>query len=349
MSESFDMLTRRRLKDLLTYCLIYPEVHGLILAISEKDIDFEKGLVKGYYYSPNLKEAALPWKEGIFPLPDSIFTRIYISDDTRLNLQKVSDNGLFNSKYFNKWEFWRMMTKFKAYCGFIPETKRLYSIDDIDHMLSSFSSVYIKPTNGTLSRGLYMIKKDNENYHVEDKHGDKIEHTDSREEVQKFIDDILSGRGYLVQQALEPIGFEGRHVDFRVIMQKNHSRMWNCTTIIAFAGRPGEICSNWGYTLKFEDILEKYFHFSQQEIYLKKQEIISACRTVCGILEMTGENYGDFGFDVVLDKDFKVWILEANKRHFHTVPLWNNDEETYYEVKANTLRYATALDGFKVY
>jgi hypothetical protein len=349
MVKGFDSSFKRKLKDFLTYCLIYPEIHGLVMVISEEDIDFEKRLVKGYYYNSDLKETIIPWKEGIFPLPDSIFVRKYLFEDIRFKLKKATNNSMFNSKYYNKWEFWNLVSKFEAFCEFIPETCKLYSVDDIDHMLSRYGSAYIKPINGTLSRGLFKVTAENGIYDVKDKLGQKVKNSTSRKGLQEFLEDILQRHEYLVQRALKPMGVDDRHLDFRVVMQKDNSMMWNCTTIVAFVGNPGDICSNWGYTAKFEDLLGEHFQFNQQEIYLKKQEIIAACRTICEILDLTGENYGDLGFDVIIDESLKVWILETNTRHYHSIPLWNGDAEAFYEIKTNPIRYAVALSGFKVY
>ena len=67
------------------------------------------------------------------------------------------------------------------------------------------------------------------------------------------------------------------------------------------------------------------------------------------MLDLRKGNYGDLGFDVMIDEQLKIWILEVNKRHYHSVPLWINDVQTYYEVKAKPIKYATALAGFEVY
>jgi hypothetical protein len=348
MASDKERLTRGRLKKLLDYSTRYSEINGLIIALSADEIDFDKKLVKGYYYNPDNKGKQLPWEEGVFPLPDAVYQRVDISEDIRLNLKKATNNSLFNSKYFNKWEFWRMISMAGLQEGYLPETRLLTSLKDIDHLLLHHEEAYIKPINGTLSRGIYKVKNIGDIYEFQDKEGNAVS-VNSKEEAQKHISKITGGHRYLVQQAIKPIKVEGRHLDFRVIMQKDHTMEWSCTGIVAFIGRRGDICTNWGTVSTFENILSRYFKFNQQQISGKRQEVIARCRRICETLDQRGENFGDLGFDVIIDSNLKPWILEANKRHYHTVPLWINDYKTFYEVKANPIRYAAALGGFQVY
>lgn len=349
MARNSESLTKNRLRDLLTYCLIYPQINGLILAFSLEDIDFEQQKVKGYYYNPNSEGKQDIWKEGTFPFPDSIFHRIDFHEDMRIKLKEYTDNCIFNSNHFNKRQFHKMVSKFEAFCPYIPETHGLSSIEDVDRIITNHGAAYLKPVNGTLSRGLYKVVNTNGVYDIKDKLGQTVLETSSNEEVDEFIKGILRGHKYIVQQALNPIKVKDRHLDFRVIMQKDHTRIWKCTGIVAFVGRKGDICTNWGFTADFEELMARQFNLNQQEIYKKKQGIIGACISVCKILDLTGDNYGDLGFDVLIDESQKVWILEANKRHYHQVALWNNDAQTYYDIKANIIKYAAALKGFDVY
>lgn len=347
MVRNLNNVGGRRLDRFSDYALLYSQIGGLLLVLGVESINFDDRSVEGYYYEPNTDGIGGNWRRGIFPLPDSIFERTNMPEPIRLKLKKITGNRLFNSNYFDKWEFWKMVSEFDPICDHIPHTRMLKSGDDIDYMLSHYDGAYLKPLNGTLARGLYKVIKSDNSYVIRNKQGSNIR-ASSKKEMEDYIRDIMKGRRYLVQQALEPIRIDGRHIDFRVIMQKDHTLKWVCPGIIAFVGNPGEICSNWGYESTFEDLFSKYFNFSQEEIFKKKQEVISICRNICEILDLSYENYGDLGFDVLIDKSLKVWVLETNKRHYHTVPLWINDVQTFYAVKSNPIKYAAAISGFDV-
>lgn len=349
MARDIKSLTKRRLKAISSYTMIYPEIQGLIVAMSAEGIDFKNKLVEGYYYNPDSTNKKIAWKQGLFPLPDAIFQRIDIPESVRVKLKENTNNRLFNSYYFDKWEFWNKLSKVNQVSMHVPHTTLLSSLKDIDSMLSKYDSVYLKPLNGTLSRGIYKVNNKDNSYVFKDSQGNNTLTTSLKSDAENFVRNITSNHRYLIQQALHPITIEGRHIDFRVIMQKDHTMKWVCPGIVAFLGKPGDICSNWGYVTTFEELLAKDFNLSQDEIFRKRQEVIGVCRDVCEVLDVAGENYGDLGFDVLLDQSFKVWILESNKRHYHSVPLWNNDVLTFYEVKANPIKYASALSGFCVY
>lgn len=349
MAVNQNGLTRNRIKGLLDYTLIYPEIQGLLVAFSAEGIDFEDKTVEGYCYNPGTGSKKMPWISGKFPLPDAIFMRVNPPEAVRLKLKRETNNCLFNSNYFDKWKFWNMASKFNKTEEHLPYTRLCSSMEDVDHVLSHFGEAYLKPLNGTLSRGLYKVLKAKDVYTFKDKRGNSIKDTSIREEAKHLVSRIIGRNMYLVQQALHSIKVENRHMDFRVIMQKDQTMKWICTGMVAFIGRPGDICTNWGYQTTFEELFHKRFNYSQEEIFKKKQEVIDVCKSICDVLDLTGENYGDLGFDVLIDESLKVWVLESNKRHYHSVPLWINDVQTFYAVKTNPVKYAAALGGFKVY
>ncbi|WP_163192450.1 YheC/YheD family protein [Clostridium thermarum] len=349
MSNSKSSIGRGSLSKMNYYTIIHPEIGGLLVTFSSDSVDFNKKCVDGYYYSDNLTNRKLPWRAGVLPMPDSVFSRTMVSDEFTDKLKEVTNNRFFNSKYFNKWEFWRLVSRDNTCCKYIPDTRLYSGLEDIDYMIENYGAAYIKPLNGTLSRGLYKVTRTGEGYGVQGKQGDKVDLVSNRKEAEEYFKKIMKGHKYIVQQSITPLKVKGRHMDFRVIMQKDQTLDWQCTGIVALIGARGDICTNWGNTSSFEDIFYKAFDFNQQQIYKKKSEVVGACKSICDLLDATGENYGDLGFDVVVDENYKVWVLEANKRHYHSVPLWINDVQTFYQTKSNPIKYAAAQAGFCVY
>ncbi|NLP27991.1 MAG: YheC/YheD family protein [Clostridia bacterium] len=350
MTSERSRMSKSTLTKLLNYTLIYPEIGGLLVAFSTDIIDFENKSVEGYYYDSNFVGRGLPWVAGTFPIPESIFSRTMLSDDIMGQLQEETNNKLFNSNFFNKWEFWKKISKSKRAVQYLPKTSLYLDFKNLEDVVDKYGAAYLKPLNGTLSRGLYKVSKLEEGYGLQPKQGEDMIKFSTAEETAAYIkDEIVRNYKYIVQQAINPLRVKGRHMDFRVIMQKNETLDWQCTGIIALIGSRGDICSNWGSTAYFEDIFYDEFNLTQKEIFKIKREIIGACVSICKALESQKENYGDLGFDVVVDEDYKIWILEANKRHYHTVPLWINDVQTFYQTKANPIKYAAAQVGFRVY
>lgn len=337
-------LNRRVLGELMDYTRIYNNTGGVLCVFSLEGIDFENSLVKGYYYNPNSDRV---WVKAILPLPGAIYRRAVISKSAELRLKRITNNKLFNSSYFNKWEFWEMVSGAPSISGNIPYTRLYETSNDLDLVIKMYGMAYLKPINGTLARGIIKISLDKGIYYARESHDSTATAIYSREELQEYIDENIGRQQYLVQQGLKPIMVNGRFLDLRVIMQKDGRMEWVCTGIIGFLGSRGGICSNWGTQSKFEHMFQSLLHYSPEEVLRKKWEIIDVCKNVCKVLEPEGENYGDLGFDVLVDESSKVWVLEVNKKHYHDVPLWAGDVETYNEVKSNPIRYAAALSGFE--
>ena len=348
MANNKASISKNSLSKLMNYTLIYPQIGGLLVAFSTDSIDLENKCIQGYCYNPQSGRKGLPWHEGTFPLPNTIFSRALVSEDMILKLKKETNNCFFNSCYFNKWEFYKMISKNRTYSEYIPYTKLVTGINEVEEIATKYGAAYLKPINGTLSRGLYKVTKVGDDYGIQGKQGGEVQLLSS-EEAKRHIYGIIKGHKYIAQQSITPLKVNGRHMDFRVIMQKDQTLDWQCTGIVALIGGRGDICTNWGNTSAFEDIFYKVFNLSQLQIYKKKREVIGACKGICKILDSTGENYGDLGFDIVIDENYSVWVLEANKRHYHSVPLWINDVQTFYQTKSNPIKYAAAQAGFRVY
>ena len=335
------------LRQMLNYTKVYSKLGGLLFVFCEEGIDYKSRLIEGYFYSPDRRPESRPWEKALLPFPDSIFQRIILPDETIKKLKKLTDNRMFNSRYFNKWKFWELVSRYDDIREHIPYTKRVVSFDDIKYMLTQHKCIYLKPINGTLARGLVRVLYDNGSYLIKAKDSREDSEVHSEDELFKELSYIVENKNYIAQQALYPVMLNDRPIDFRVIMQKDDSLNWQCTGIVAFIGMHGGICSNWGFVTTFDDALIDALNFSRHESYTMKQEVIGICRKICTVLDSTGENYGDLGFDVLIDVDLNVWVLEANKKHYHSVPLWIKDRQTFYAVKANPIKYAAALAGFE--
>jgi hypothetical protein len=342
--------TEKKLARLFRYALKYEEIHGLLYVFSIDGIDFDKAFAEGYCYVPGASFASPRWEKGVFPLPDAVYRRVSLAKSKLAALKQLTGNRLFNSCYFNKWEFWLMASKDESVKNNIPFTCKYKSFDDLDKMLDRFGSVYLKPINGTLGNGLVKAARSGEGWTFQRKYDKFPANFAAREQAAAFADAVVGKRRYLVQQDIRLLKYNEQYVDFRVNMQKDFSMEWNCTGMITCTGASGGIHSNYtnaGQYLSFENFMLKGLSAGEEEILRKKREIIGLCRKICKMLDESGENYGDLGIDIGFDAALKPWIFEVNKTQFQYLPLMVNDYQTYYTARANPLRYAAALCGFK--
>jgi hypothetical protein len=351
MAKETSKLTEKKLDSQLIYTELYESFKGLLYVFSFEGIDFKRSLIEGYYYETNYEDSKGYWRRGVFPFPNAIYNRILLSNFKAKKLKEAVGNKVFNSFRFNKLDFFNMSTNCEKVRKHIPETRLFSSMEDIDEMLQSYNSIYLKPINGTLAKGLIKVSKAGENYLFRiNENPDAVEISDKKIAINYF-NRIKYDKQYLIQQGINTLNFEGRHTDFRIIIQKNENMKWKCTAIVARLGKEEGICSNFvdsGYVLSFEEVFSRFSELNNEDILAKKNEVIKICTETCEMIDDTGENYGDFGIDVAIDKDYDVWIIEVNSRHAHNIVIPLNDEKLFYEVKRNPIKYAVALSGFNI-
>ncbi|MDI6617745.1 MAG: YheC/YheD family protein [Clostridiales bacterium] len=345
MSRTKRGITERFLHDMLDYTLPYGRIGGLLCIMSLNKLDFKNKLIEGYYYNPG---TGRKWIKAVLPFPSTIYRRVILPKYMELKLKRATGNCIFNTGYFNKWEFWKMASRSEYVKKHIPHTIMYDFFGNVEDMLDKYGSVYLKPVFGTLARGLIKIDKKDGYYYVKNKVENIDLHFGKSDEAKRYVNRYTGRTSYIIQQAITPLRINDRSMDFRVVMQKDETKKWICTGIVGFLGIRGNICSNWGLQAAFEDLLSKAAKLSTDEIAKLRKEVINVCTGVCRTIESSGENYGDLGFDILIDSNLKIWVLEVNKRHFHVVPLWMNDTDMYYRIKSNPVKYAAALSGFEV-
>ncbi len=345
-------LTPKLLKALLVFALDYSNFYGLLYVFSIDSIDMNTQTVNGYYYDSTAHLSHEKWKYRTFPIPDVLYNRGNYSSSSLRILKQLTGSKVFNSSSLDKWNFWQMTRNDPLIYPYIPYTKRLSRFYDIDHMLQQYGSILLKPIQGSRGYGIIKILKSSDGYWIQGKYEKSPTLFASRDAAQKRLHSLKYKKPYILQQALQPIKYDARCIDFRVIMQKDETLKWNCTAIVASLGQRNGLHSNYqsdALYLSFEEALSRALHLNHEEISIKRKEVLDTCKLACGMLDASNEHFGDIGIDILIDTAQKIWILEINKRHFHTVPLLINDEQLYYKVRNAPIRYSVGFSGFTIF
>jgi hypothetical protein len=172
----------------------------------------------------------------------------------------------------------------------------------------------------------------------------------NREEWSSWLRSNCSLRPYILNKE-DVITIKGNeNVHFKVIMQKDSSKYWNCSGIIACQLKDKEDSSKERNSLTLSGYLalRDIFKMTEREIFVKEREMIDLCTLSCKTLEQCGGNYGDLLFDIVLDKKMKLSVTNILPSYDHTLPLTMlNDKEMYLKVVTTPFEYARSLAGFK--
>ena len=329
------------------YFSIYPAFSGLVYICSNDSVDMDNKTIEGYYLDPSDLES--PWKDGIFPYPNSIYRKTGFTG--RLYNEFISEIGdrMFNTYFFNKWELWEWLGDHSKCTNYLPYTERLENREQLERMLDQYGEVYLKQVAGHKAKGIIKVYRNEEGMHFQYRLKGTVS-PESNEMVDEFLNEINEKRNYLVQQAIPIKQYDERNFDFRVIMQKDGHGKWICNANIARFGKQKSIATNFlldGFALSGVEAIKRVFNLTERDAFKKEQEMIHACKLICEQLDRCAGHYGDLGVDVIIDADQKIWVLEVNKLHDHKYPQYAlEDEQMYYRVVTTPFAYASYLAGF---
>jgi hypothetical protein len=323
----------------------YP-VKGILFISALDQINIIEKTIEGFYLENG------EWRITKFPYPGAIYRRIEMREEYYNDLIDQMGDKIFNSYFFDKWETWQILSNYTHLKDHLPQTEKLKNLESLDFMLQQFKTVYLKQVFGCKSKGIIKVEKLEKGYAFSYRFKKALLLSDMKR-VSSFIEDLHKEKGqkaYIIQQAISVKKYDNRPFDFRVIMQKDGNKMWNCSSIIARFGKKHSIATNFlldGFALPGHEALKRVLGLKEREIFLKEQEIIRTCTNVCLILGKTVGNYGDLGIDVIVDENQKIWILEVNKVHDHKFPLYSiQDTAMYHKIVSMPYAYARALSGF---
>lgn len=327
------------LNNYLIYTMLYEQIHGVLFVFCEERIDFINEEITGYVYDPFVPEQ---WRKCVLPFPGAIFRRVELSQKTLKGLREIMGESFFNAQYFDKWQFWKWLSPYEELKEHLAETTNKVTLVNVDTFIEKYNGVYLKLKDGSRGKGIYYIEKVDGQYVIMKNYQNDITKLTEEQMVHFLTKHSL----YLLQQPIRLHTYEGRKVDYRVMLQKNETGHWQCTGIIARFGNTNAISSNFkanGFALEGTSALKTQFGYDELTAFKKYQEIIRICTDMaCKVDEIAGA-YADLGIDVGIDEYDKIWVIEMNKRPDHDFPLIIKDRKMYYLVKSNPILYAKYL------
>ncbi len=361
----------RRHSDILG---IYHQVGGLICAFSPETIDWEKKSAYGLYHNYFNQG----WEYGELPLPEVVYRRNSHTKPQPLHrLKQVTGGKVFNSERLGKWDIYEIIKDCEPIKPFIPETQMIKNFSEVDEFLNKYEKVILKPTYLSRGRGICVIERvkddgkklsinhyySNANYKMFTMVGDYGKHfrihdyryfdegeifTFSSWALQTFLEkEDFFVTPYLIQPLLPLAKINGSPFDVRIVMQKNESGEWIHSGTECRIANHGNFLTNisrGGYALFLKETLQQAFGYHMNTELIEK-EMLQLCYQFCQAMDQTGEHYAEFGIDVAIDIEGKLWFIEANVfPSFKGFKHMNYDN--YLSIRYQPLLYAAQLDGF---
>lgn len=343
-----------KLAEINKYVKHYDEIGGAVVAFSLEGVNKHQNLVEGYYYNPEKED----WEFGIYPYPGAIIKTISLNKNWRNYFQKVFENKIFNLYNFNKWEMYKWLKKNSTMKKYLPKTVLYRQPSDIIIFLSTHKQAFIKPINSSFGREIVKVSKTRRTYLIQyQEKNDYYERTLDATALKYFFRKKLKRQKYIIQKALTIDMKKNRIADFRQILIKNELGKWESMGCVGRFGASGNIITNQNSYLKMSFLmLTTVLSFEKEEAMNLCDEMskvsIAAAEAIENYSPFKG-GYGNFGVDIAIDRDKRLWLIEINNRNpRHELAALAGYQNIFEKTLLKLMLYAKKLSfiniGFKL-
>ncbi|MGD8188412.1 YheC/YheD family protein [Brevibacillus ginsengisoli] len=265
------------------------------------------------------------WRQSTLPLPQCIYNRLPTREVEQTNLvsssiQRFKDQQIpfFNEQFLNKWDVYEALAHHQTVGQYFPKTVRLQQSQDLKEMLADHRMVYVKPTSGSMGRGIYRIYNSSRGYHLQyaAMNGSVTKTYKEFASLYSSLNKRIRGKSYLIQQGLFLIGVNRKPADFRALVQKNRRGKWSVTSLVARIGQ-NSIVSNVarGGTLTSASRALSVSGPWRASVRPSPHALSSVALEIAQELEQSlAGHYAEMGIDLGVDVTGRIWLLEVNSK-----------------------------------
>ncbi|RRJ63281.1 YheC/YheD family protein [Paenibacillus oralis] len=199
--------------------------------------------------------------------------------------------------------------------AYLPETHWMTDSSTL-RMLKNYSTVFIKPDQGSGGSGIIRVKRLRGGYEVRCGPSQKIVGAGA---VIKAIHSYRKPRHrYLVQRGLRLAKYHRMIFDIRVYLQKpkNH---WIIAGMAARVAAPHKFVTNYlkgGHAEPLQKVLLSIFHNNQTKVDACYRKIEGLSMTIARTINKW-HLINELGVDLAIDENGRIWIIEANSHPGH--------------------------------
>lgn len=215
----------------------------------------------------------------------------------------------------------------------LPQTRQFNS-GNFSQMIDSYGSVIVKPTFGSRGVGVTKVSQLGRNRYLIHR-GVKQVTRYGKGLAYAYLKQKAGKKPYIVQRYVHLARVNNHPIDLRVMVQRKKGGPWRVTGKLAKVAGANHIITNVhrskGYVLPTMTALTRTFSRSTASGILAKVN-----RVGLRAAKRMGRAYGyrKIGFDMAVDRNSKVWILEGNSRPALSLFLKLKDKSQYRMIKS---------------
>jgi len=217
----------------------------------------------------------------------------------------------------------------------------------VSSMLRKYPIVYLKPISGTGGRGILRIEKLKNGMLLVEGRNLERKIIQARRITLAGLNTFLStwnlsSRRYIAQQGIQLKLDNGRVHDYRMLVQKNEEGKWQVTGCAGRVGARGSVTANLhggGKAVAMQTLLQEWMKDEAAIASIKKE----AERFGIGAAQHLEKTFGslcELAFDIAIDRDGHIWMIEVNPKPAREVFFQAGETEVYQNAIVNPLKYA---------
>lgn len=228
-------------------------------------------------------------------------------------------HGVKRKPELGKYLLWNHFRGNSVVRSYLPVTAR-YSHDTFRTFLRTYGMIYVKPSGGSMGRGILKVWSSDGNIFVHKTVMKRASFTTLKSAL-KYIDAQREGKPYIVQQGISLAKWQGRPLDIRVMMQRTTpGGEWLYSGMVAKVAGRGSVVTNvalsGGHVLLVETALRESLGWDGRTVRNKVKELIRIA-TIAAKHFDTYQYYRELGFDMAVDTDGRIWMIEQNTAPSH--------------------------------
>ncbi|HJV44943.1 MAG TPA: YheC/YheD family protein [Bacillota bacterium] len=297
------------------------EFGAFVFVFTVEEINWNTGTTGAFFYHEGKKEW-IHLKD--LPLPNVVYNRIPYREDEQkqyvhnaLNrLQNIPELHLYNSQFFNKWALYGVLSRNPNVSKWIPESRLLNSLEDLEQLAKVHRLLYLKPIEGKAGIGIMSIihKQDSYLLKIPSQQRTLTHRFSTIDSLWKYLKPRLI-ENYIVQQGVSLLTHKDCRFDIRVLIQKDENGLWQLSGVgIRVAGRGGITTHvpRGGSIASPEEVLLP--HLGQDGYEQKMKELKMTVLEIANALSEHDPSLGEMSMDIGLTKEGRFWFFEANAK-----------------------------------
>lgn len=219
----------------------------------------------------------------------------------------------------DKWRTHQFLDGHGSLRRHLPESRLLTRRSDLTDLLSGHATVFLKPIHGSLGRGIIRVGRMGARQVGVEFVGEGDNVVQRAEIPLDVVDRWLDGPGvagqYIAQQGLALCRYEGRPVDLRILVQKDHAGLWCVTGSGARVAGPGRFTTNL-HTGGTPVLVDQILRTLSPANPLRREELAhdleALALEVARVTEQALGPMGELGLDIGIDDGLRIWYIEQN-------------------------------------